>query len=105
MKDKLKIGLGIALSLFPLYSFITWLYIYSTHKYLDHSNRVIKYLELFPDFLHNAQIIGVISISLALISLILIGNSNHLKTLGSVAKITYMAFLALILIFNVWSLL
>lgn len=94
----------MVLSIFPIYSFIAWIYVYSAFGQLAHSDKAAQFITLFPGFIQNVNYISVLSIALALASIGLFGISNKSKDIAMLAaRVVYMSFLAFILLFNIWS--
>jgi hypothetical protein len=92
----------ILLILFPVYSFMSWLYVYNFHK-LGQASRV-KLLENNYFLGLDSKLISLTSILLLLISIYLI--IKNLKTDNVVFKnILFLILILFLLFYNIWSIL
>ena len=103
MALKFKLLVGMILSIVPIYAFISWIYTYNKFQTLTQAERVREYVTLFPGFMQEVNTISWLSTILSLASIITLGSIKKLRSSLNVTKVLYMAALAFILFFNIWS--
>jgi Na+-translocating ferredoxin:NAD+ oxidoreductase RnfE subunit len=105
MLYRIKLQIGLLLSIVPVYVFLAWLYVFIEYDALNHQGKVVEFLSFFPSFLQNASAINWLSMFLALISVLMLANTRLLKEKFKIAWAVYITILSLILAFNIWSVL
>ncbi len=97
---------GIFFSVFPFYSFISWVFIFNQYPNVDQSERVNKFRGMIFNFPFSISILNVINITLSVIAILFltkcIGTKNSALKIISIIIIPLLIF---ILLYNIWGLL
>lgn len=103
MTFKSKLWMGLIFSLFPLYTFITWIYISNKFEHLSHGDAVKEYLALFPGFIQDTGSITLLEIIFAFAAIFIFGTVKRSETRAFNLIIIYMAVLVFILLYSIWG--
>ncbi|WP_121666012.1 hypothetical protein [Mesonia aquimarina] len=102
LKDKIYLGISSVFSVVALLEFILWILIFKRHD--SFKDAKTAYLNLFPEFLHNARLTTGITILLLLISIALFLYVYRNKKLGSIS-LGFITVTSLLLLWNIWTML
>jgi hypothetical protein len=101
-KTKGNFGAGLLLFLLPLYSFLTWIYVFNTNP--DHSIRVEKYKKFFLGIFQGPLLHGVVNIACAALAIVFLARLHKLSTPAVILKYTLIVVSSLLIMFNLWTL-
>ena len=99
--------ISISFSLFPVYSFISWILTFNNRLILNHSERLIEYKKLMFNFKWDFKILNLLNLMLIAFSLIFIiryFSINH-HLFKKITQLIFISVLVIIFIFNLWGLL
>jgi len=103
MKKKI---VGFALSLLPIYSFFSWLYIYSRNTSKSQEVRLDAFNKMFLGAPTNYIALAIINIILSVLSIYFLTKMvSSLKTVQRIIGRVLVFLLVLIIFYNIWSLL
>lgn len=101
-----KIKVGFLLSILPIYSFFSWLYIFNTFPEKKQSFRIKEFNKLFFDISINQTTLAIINIILSLTSIYFLLISHAIKSpIVKVISRIVIVLLLLITLYNFWGLL
>jgi len=101
-----KTIIGIIVAVLPLYSFISWINIFSNDKLNSQEARVTEYRKMFFSLFNNVNIITFLNIILSITSIYLLGsNFSKMKRSLKVFSSLLIIVMFILILFNIWSLL
>ena len=98
--------IGLLLSALPIYSFFSWIYIFSQHPKSDQLFKVSEFNKIFFGISVNLTMLSIINILCSFVAIYCLINFKDIKniTIKSINAIVIL-LLTLIMIYNVWGLL
>ena len=96
---------AILLSVFPIYSFISWIFIFNKYPENNQTNRINKYREMIFSFSYDIKILSVINIILSIVAILFYAKSIKTENvLIKIISVIAVISLTIIFIYNIWGL-